>query len=205
MVIHYEKLNGKNFNTYSLDHFVRHQRVSECWRNVDGQWKLIPIEFEENWTVEQCQKIAADVALHMENDQTAIGAFDGEEVIGFITVSHNIFGNTAKYVELVCFQVSEPYRGIGIGKALFYQACEEAKKLGADKLYISAHSSKESQAAYKAMGCIHAEEINQKLAEDKALIPNGYVGDPKCSQYIETNLKEADRRIARDIVNSFAK
>ena len=33
-------------------------------------------------------------------------------------------------------------------------------------------------------------------AEDKALIPNGYVGDPKGSQYIETNLKEADRRIA---------
>ena len=46
MTIHYEILNGKNFNTYSLDHFVRHQRVSECWRNVEGQWKLIPIEFE---------------------------------------------------------------------------------------------------------------------------------------------------------------
>ena len=42
-------------------------------------------------------------------------------------------------------------------------------------------------------------------SEDKALIPNGYVGDPKGSQYIETNLKEADRRIARDIVNSFGK
>lgn len=75
MVIHYEELNGKNFNTYSLDHFVRHQKVSECWRNMDGQWKLIPIEFEENWTVEQCQKIAADVALHMGNDRTAIGTF----------------------------------------------------------------------------------------------------------------------------------
>ena len=46
MTIHYEKLHAKNFNTYSLDHFVRHQRVSECWRNVEGQWKLIPIEFE---------------------------------------------------------------------------------------------------------------------------------------------------------------
>ena len=167
MTIHYEILNSKNFNTYSLNHFVRHQQVSECWRNVDGQWKLIPIEFEENWTVEQCQKIAADVALHMENDQTAIGAFDGEEVIGFITVSHNIFGNTAKYVELVCFQVSEPYRGKKIGKTLFYKACEEAKRLGADKLYISAHSSKESQAAYKAIGCVYAEEINQKLAEEE--------------------------------------
>lgn len=42
-------------------------------------------------------------------------------------------------------------------------------------------------------------------AEDKALIPSGYVGDPKGSQYIETNLKEADRRIARNIVNSFGK
>ena len=36
-----------------------------------------------------------------------------------------------------------------------------------DKLYISAHSSKESQAAYKAIGCVHAEEINQKLAEEE--------------------------------------
>ena len=167
MVIHYEILNSKNFNTHSLNHFVRHQQVKECWRNVDGQWKLVPIEFEENWSIEQCQKIAADVALHMEKDQTAIGVFDGEEVIGFITVSHNIFGNTAKYVELVCFQVSEPYRGMGIGKALFYHACEEARRLGADKLYISAHSSKESQAAYKALGCVHAKEINQKLAEEE--------------------------------------
>ena len=56
----------------------------------------MPIEFEENWSVEQCRKIAADIALHMVKDQTAIGAFDGEGVIGFITVSHNIFGNTAK-------------------------------------------------------------------------------------------------------------
>lgn len=167
MTIHYEKLNNENFNEHSLDHFVRHQQVKECWRNVDGQWKLVPIEFEENWSVEQCQKIAADVALNMEKNQTAIGAFDGKQVVGFITVSHNIFGNTAKYVQLVGFQVSEPYRGKGIGKALFSQACEEAKNLGADKLYISAHSSKESQAAYKAMGCVHATEINKKLAEEE--------------------------------------
>ena len=167
MTIHYERLDGKNFSAHSLDHFVRHQQVSECWRNVEGQWELLPIEFEENWSVGECQEIAADVAFHMEKDQSAIGAFDGGEVIGFITVAHNIFGNTAKYVELVCFQVSEPYRGKGIGKALFIQACEEARRLGADKLYISAHSSKESQAAYKALGCVHATEINRKLAEEE--------------------------------------
>ena len=31
-------------------------------------------------------------------------------------------------------------------------------------LYISAHSSKESQAAYRALGCSFAEEINEELA-----------------------------------------
>ena len=40
-------------------------------------------------------------------------------------------------------------------------------------------------------------------AEDKTLIPHGYVGDPRGSRYIVTNLKEADRRIAVDIVNMF--
>lgn len=167
MTIRYEKLNEHNFNTHALDHFVRHQQVKECWRDVDGEWKLLPIAFEENWSVEQCRKVAADVAVHMKQDQTAIGAYDGRLLIGFITVSHNLFGSTAKYVELVCFQVSEPYRGNGIGKALFSLACEEARRLGADKLYISSHSSRESQAAYKAMGCVHAKEINRKLAEEE--------------------------------------
>ena len=165
MTIHYEELNARNFNTHSLDHFVRYQEVNECWRNVEGQWKLIPIAFKEDWSVEQCREIAADVASHMGKDQTAIGAFDEQELVGFITVSHEIFGSTAKYVELVCFEVSKPYRGKKIGKTLFYEACEEAKRSGADKLYISAHSSKESQAAYQAIGCVHAKEINRKIAE----------------------------------------
>lgn len=167
MKINYERLNAGNFNAHSLDDFVRHQKVSECWRNVNGEWKLVPICFEENWSLEKCQEIAADVVLHFENGQSAFGAFDREKVIGFITVSHEIFGKTAKYVQLDCFQVSEQYRGKGIGKKLFAMACEEAKNLGAEKLYISGHSSKESQAAYKALGCVHAKEINQKHVEEE--------------------------------------
>lgn len=167
MEIEYQQLNSKNFTTHSLDDFIRHQQVQECWRVVDDQWKLVPIALEENWTEDECRTIAQDIALHMEKDQTAFGAFDGEKLVGFLTLSHNLFGSTAKYLELVCFQVSEPYRGKGIGTILFNQACQEAKRLGAEKLYISAHSSKESQAAYKALGCVHAKEINQKLAEEE--------------------------------------
>lgn len=163
--IQYKRLDTTNFNGRSLDSFVRHQEVNECWRRSDNIWKLVPNFYEENWSQEQCRKIAEDVARHMNLDQTGFGAFNGDRLIGFATLSHHIFGMTARYVQLICFQVSEEFRHQGIGRRLFSIVCEEALRLGADKLYISGHSSKESQAAYRALGCTFAEEVNGSLAE----------------------------------------
>ena len=160
----YRRLDKNNFTGHSLDDFVRHQTVTECWRKTGSDWKLVPNAYEENWSLEQCREIAEDVVHHINLDQTGFGAFDGERIIGFSTVSHRMFGAAAKYVQLVCFQISEEYRRQGIGRKLFSLACEEARRLGADKLCISAHSSKESQAAYRALGCSFAEEINEELA-----------------------------------------
>ena len=160
----YKRLDNNNFTGNSLDDFVRHQTVTECWRKIDNDWKLVPNVYEENWPQIQCREIAEDLVYNINNDQTGFGAFDGERIIGFATVSHRIFGASARYVQLVCFQISEEYRRQGIGRKLFSMACEEARRLGADKLYISAHSSKESQAAYRALGCSFAEEINEELA-----------------------------------------
>ena len=160
----YRRLDKNNFTGHSLDDFVRHQTVTECWRKIDNDWKLVPNAYEENWSQVQCRETAEDMARHINLDQTGFGAFDGERIIGFATVSHRIFGLTARYVQLVCFQISEEYRRQGIGRKLFSLACEEARQLGAEKLYISAHSSKESQAAYRALGCTPAEEVNEGLA-----------------------------------------
>ena len=162
--IHYQRLNADNFTAHSLDDFVRHQTVTECWRMIYNDWKLVPNVYEEDWPQMQCREIAEDVVHKINVDQTGFGAFDGERIIGFATVSHRIFGTAARYMQLVCFQVSEEYRHQGVGRKLFSMACEEARRLGADKLYISAHSSKESQAAYRALGCTPAEEINEELA-----------------------------------------
>ena len=164
MKYQYRRLDNHNFTAHSLDGFVRHQTVTACWRKTDNDWKLVPNVYEENWLLEQRRKIAEDVVHHINLDQTGFGAFDGERIIGFATVSHRMFGAAASYVQLVCFQISENYRRQGVGRKLFSLACEEARRLGADKLYISAHSSKESQAAYRALGCTPAEEINEELA-----------------------------------------
>ncbi len=115
----YKRLDKNNFTDHSLDDFVRHQTVTECWRKIDNDWKLVPNVYEENWSQVQCREIAEDVVHHINLDQTGFGAFDGERIIGFATVSHHIFGAAARYVQLVCFQISEEYRRQGVGRKLF--------------------------------------------------------------------------------------
>ena len=167
MEIRYEKLNHGNFGGHSLDEFRRHQTITECWWKVDGELKLVPNDFSEDWSVEKCREIAAGISSRLEKDLSAFGAFCKNRLVGFVTVEHEIFGMSAKYVNLEQFQVSQDFRGKGIGRKLFALACSEAKNLGAQKLYISAHSSKESQAAYKALGCVPASEVNEKMAAEE--------------------------------------
>ncbi len=76
-----------------------------------------------------------------------------------------MFGKEQRYLDLSSIHVSEDMRGQGIGKSLFLAAKEWAKSRGAKKLYISAHSAVESQAFYKAMGCVEAQGYNQMHVE----------------------------------------
>ncbi|MGN0693016.1 MAG: GNAT family N-acetyltransferase, partial [Oscillospiraceae bacterium] len=165
--ISYSKLTKDNFNDHSLDGFIRHQEVRECWRKVNGEWTLQPIEFTEDWDSFVLREKAAEIIGFIGSKGFAYGAFSDDKIVGFITVSDSLFGSNKQYAELVLFQVSEPFRGRGIGRRLFELACEEARSIGVQRLYISAHSSKESQAAYRRLGCTEAEEVNKEIAENE--------------------------------------
>lgn len=95
----------------------------------------------------------------------AYGAFDRGTVIGFSVIGTEFFGSINQYLQLIEFEVLFPYRGKGIERRLFSSASSSALSLGAEKLYISAHSSKESQTVYRKLGCIEAEEINERLRD----------------------------------------
>jgi ribosomal protein S18 acetylase RimI-like enzyme len=62
--------------------------------------------------------------------------------------------------------VSYEYRGKGIGRKLFTLSLETMKNCVAKKVYIVANPSEESQAFYRAMGCVEAEEIIPELYDD---------------------------------------
>lgn len=163
----YAKLTDGNFNENSLDDFIRYQKVSECWRKVNDEYVLVPNDYVENWDIQQCREKAKEIKEGISDKGFAYGAFCDNKVVGYIYVGGDFFGSDDQYIELKLFHVSQPFRQKGIGKELFRLACEEARDIGAKKLYISAHSSKESQEAYRKLGCIHAVEVNEAIAGDE--------------------------------------
>lgn len=152
------------FHMDSLDGFVRHQEITECWRYESGEWVLRPIAFTEDWDHARLREQAAEVLQGFRAGFPAVGAFADGCLIGFATLGERL-GSRGQYVELVSYHVSAPWRGRGIGRRLFAAVCDAARACGAERLYISAHSSKESQAAYRALGCVLAVEVDAVRAE----------------------------------------
>jgi len=165
--ITYLMLTRENFRTESLDNFKRYQKIQECWRKINNMLVLVPYEFIEDWDLSKRRNVAEAILKIIDCKNIVYGAYFKDEVVGFIYLSDKFFGRDNQYIELSMFQVSELFRKMGIGKSLFKFACEDARHLGVSKLYISAHSSKESQAAYRKIGCIEAVEINKAIAEDE--------------------------------------
>lgn len=47
--IEFIRLDPDNFDSESLNGFVLNQRVTECWRKADGEYRLVPVSYTEDW------------------------------------------------------------------------------------------------------------------------------------------------------------
>ena len=150
-----------------LQHFSRHQEVKRCWRMEGDKWVLKDVVFDEEWDENLKKEIVEnDLANCLKAGGFVWGVFGKNNgLVAFASLSSEVFGSQNQYLQLVQLHVSSEYRGKGIGKALFNASADKAKMLGAKKLYISAHSSEETCAFYKNLGCADAQEINKKLAK----------------------------------------
>lgn len=164
-MVTYGRMTEENISPASLDGFVRRQEVTACWRKREGQWKLLPIAYVEDWDPAGRRYRAEKLFQSVRDGDTAYGAWMDGELVGFARLAGPRFGSRGQYLDLAQFHVSQPFRNRGIGRELFRLACQGARALGAERLYISAHSARETMAAYRALGCVEAEEINWALAK----------------------------------------
>ena len=158
--ITFARLSDQNFNLNSMDEFLRHEKVSQFWKNIDGEYVLTDCDYSIDWDLEQRRGIAKIILRTIRDGGFAFGAFEGDRLVGYILAAGKRFGSAEQYIEIALYHISTHHRRKGIGKELFHLACDHARTCGAQKLYISTGPTKNTQAAYRALGCIPATEIN---------------------------------------------
>jgi len=121
--------------------FNRYQEVKRCWRKEDGKWILRDIAFTEQWDDKEYAHLVKCLCNTLRQGGAVYGAFQNNKLVGFVSVENTLFGGINRYLQLSELYVSYGLRGMGIGRMLFREAAEAARKRGGGKLYISAHSA----------------------------------------------------------------
>ncbi len=164
-MLQYRIVSKEEINRELFQNFVRHQNVTDCWRRDNNTWVIKSAPFVDDWSEEDYHTLVTCLKNTAATGGLVYAAFYDGKLKGFASVESGLFGGAQNYLDLTSIHVSEDMRGEGIGKALFCAAKAWAKEHGAKKLYISAHSAVESQAFYKAMGCVEAQVYNQMHVE----------------------------------------
>jgi GNAT superfamily N-acetyltransferase len=161
--IHYKQLTPEEIPEALLKNFTRYQETNRVIAVVDK----MRIEREDHFIDDWGEKKLIETAYYLHDCAKrrgiVIGAFQENDCIGFAAIEPDRFGAQNQYLEMTFCHVSREYRGHGVGRKLFTLAADTAKTRGVGKLYISTHPSVESQAFYRAMGCVPAQEINQEI------------------------------------------
>ena len=160
-MIRIELLSAENFKQDSLDNYPRKQDVKKVYRKLGGEYILEDCVYTEDWNMEKRRSVAKDIS---GDDYVTYLAIEKDEVVGFIGLKKELIES---YMILDLMQVSAACRGQGIGRKLFDSGKEEARKAGAEALYISACSSEETIAFYKAMGAELADCPIKEIAEEE--------------------------------------
>ena len=160
-MIRIELLSAENFKQDSLDNYPRKQDVKKVYRKLGGEYILEDCVYTEDWNMEKRRSVAKDIS---GDDYVTYLAIENDEVVGFIGLKKELIES---YMILDMMQVSAACRGQGIGRKLFDSGKEEARKAGAEALYISACSSEETIAFYKAMRAEPADCPIKEIAEDE--------------------------------------
>ena len=158
-MIKIELLSEANFCIKSLDLYNRKQDVNRVYRRRDGGYALVECKYTEDWDLNKKRSVAKQIS---SDKYITYIALEKDKVVGFIGLLRQLNG---PYMILDMMQVSSECRGQGIGRRLFEAGKDEARKNGAGALYISACSSEETIAFYRAMGSDLASDPIKEIAE----------------------------------------
>lgn len=165
--IMYSQVKVTQLKEHFLDTFDRYQEVTKVWRTEDDKKVIRDISYNEIWGNEKKNIVINELKDLIISGGHLFVAKDNGKLAGFAAVGGDFLDENNIYIQLVQMQVSRDYRRYGIGRNLFMMCVDQVSKQGAKKMYISGHSSVETQAFYTMMGCVDAVWISPELFEDE--------------------------------------
>jgi len=158
--INVKRVTADQIHSNFLEGFNRHQITNKM-----KIWNKGNLEEKENYYIDDWDNYKlSDISKYLQQIAligAVVAAFHEDKVVGFTCVDGELFLDG--YMNMPYIHVSLEYRRKGIGELLFNMIQEEAKKLGATKLYISAHPDVNTQKFYESIGCVQAKRINKEL------------------------------------------
>ena len=152
----FNKLSVTNFTASTipddfLKDFAHHQKITRKWVRTDAGWELEDASILREWDAEKRIWLAGYMREKIQNGGTVMAAFLPE----------------GQLANLLLLFVDDRFKRHGIGRLLLQEACRYAKKLGAEKLFLSAIPSEDTIAFYQNMGCVDAKEIVNPFVDDE--------------------------------------
>jgi ribosomal protein S18 acetylase RimI-like enzyme len=89
--------------------------------------------------------------------------FDQDKLIGVAVLDNHFIGRKKDRLQLKLLHISHSFRGRGWDKHLFELAVAEARKRGAQSLYISATPSENTIDFYLNLGCQVTNDVDPAL------------------------------------------
>jgi len=161
-MIRYTKMTQEQVN--KLSEIDRSEYIDLIYEVKDG--KIIEINQGHevpNWNEDLLKEMQERFLFELNNGGTAIGAFDGETLIGFGVLASKFRGRNKDQLQVDLMYVSRNYRRQGIGTKILYELSNEARSRGAKYLYISSTETRSAVSFYKSQGSLLTDELDEEL------------------------------------------
>jgi predicted N-acetyltransferase YhbS len=151
-------LTGRVLTRQEVPHYWdidRREVIENVYYLIDGKLVLKPEHYDvQGWPPGERELYTPMLLESFDRGGWCYGLFDEGRLVAAAVLDNNLLGPGKDLVQLKALHVSCRYRGQGLGRRLFALASEQARKLGAKGLYISATPSEHTIQFYLGLGCI---------------------------------------------------
>lgn len=161
-MITYETMNPNQVSR--LTEVDRSEYIDLIYEMNNHQLIEIPSAHDcPTWTEEMMDEIQERFLDEINQGGLAIGAFDEGRLIGFGVLAYKFRGKNSNMLQVDLMYVTRDYRRRGIGTQIFNLLKEEARRRGAEYLYISSTETRSAVSFYTTNGSKLTTEIDEEL------------------------------------------